>query len=145
MDTDALAINCKQINQYIMEVTGILKVKYDVQQVSDKFKKRDFVLTIEPTSPYPQHVTMQLTQDKVNLVDSFNIGDEMKVSFNLRGREWTSPQGDTKYFNTIDAWRIERSGGAAGNTASNNSSQSMQQNNSAPVFNSSAADDDLPF
>jgi hypothetical protein len=129
-----------------MEVTGILKVKYDVQQVSDKFKKRDFVLTIEPTSPYPQHVTMQLTQDKVSLVDSFNIGDEMKVSFNLRGREWTSPQGDTKYFNTIDAWRIERTGGAGNNNASNNSSQSMPQNNSsAPVFNSSAADDDLPF
>jgi hypothetical protein len=128
-----------------MEVTGILKLKYDVQQVSDKFKKRDFVMTIEPTSPYPQHVTFQLTQDKVNLVDNFNIGDEMKVSFNLRGREWTSPQGDTKYFNTIDAWRIEKTGGASNNTASGNSSQSMPNNSSAPVFNSSAADDDLPF
>lgn len=126
-----------------MEVTGILKVKYDTQQVSDKFKKRDFVMTIEPGSPYPQHVTFQLTQDKVSLVDNFNVGDEMKVSFNLRGREWNSPQGETKYFNTIDAWRIERTGGNNANTQA--SANNTQQNTSAPVFNASAADDDLPF
>ncbi|MCD6067671.1 MAG: hypothetical protein K0S33_2497 [Bacteroidetes bacterium] len=130
-----------------MEVTGILKLKYDVQQVSDKFKKRDFVMTVEPTSPYPQHVTFQLTQDKVSLVDNFNVGEEMKVSFNLRGREWNSPQGETKYFNTIDAWRIEKmTAGSNNNASSNNASTSMPQNNTAsPVFNSSAADDDLPF
>lgn len=128
-----------------MEVTGILKVKYDTQQVSDKFKKRDFVITIEPTSPYPQHVTMQLTQDKVSLVDNFNIGEEMKVSFNLRGREWNSPQGETKYFNTIDAWRLEKAGSMQNNQSSNNSTAAPQNTSSAPVFNSSAADDDLPF
>ncbi|MDP2385983.1 MAG: DUF3127 domain-containing protein [Bacteroidota bacterium] len=129
-----------------MEITGILKLKYDTQQVSDKFKKRDFVLTIEPTSPYPQHVTMQLTQDKVSLIDNFNVGEEMKVSFNLRGREWNSPQGETKYFNTIDAWRVEKASAAQSNPAANNVSNSAPQNtSSAPVFNSSAADDDLPF
>lgn len=128
-----------------MEVTGILKVKYDTQQVSEKFKKRDFVLTIEPTSPYPQHVTMQLTQDKVSLIDNFNIGEEMKVSFNLRGREWNSPQGETKYFNTIDAWRVEKAGAAQSNPASNTSTSAPQNTSSSPVFNSSAADDDLPF
>ena len=128
-----------------MEVTGILKVKYDTQQVSDKFKKRDFVITIEPTSPYPQHVTMQLTQDKVSLVDNFNIGEEMKVSFNLRGREWNSPQGETKYFNTIDAWRLEKVGSMQNNQSSNNVTAAPQNTSSAPVFNSSAADDDLPF
>lgn len=130
-----------------MEVTGILKVKYDTQQVSDKFKKRDFVLTIEATSPYPQHVTMQLTQDKVSLIDNFNVGEEMKVSFNLRGREWNSPQGETKYFNTIDAWRVEKATAGQSNPSSNssNASTSAPQNTSTPVFNSSAADDDLPF
>jgi Domain of unknown function (DUF3127) len=130
-----------------MEVTGILKLKYDTQQVSDKFKKRDFVLTIEPTSPYPQHVTMQLTQDKVSLIDSFNVGEEMKVSFNLRGREWNSPQGETKYFNTIDAWRVEKAGASQSVSVSTQTSSSnvAPQNTSAPVFNSTAADDDLPF
>lgn len=128
-----------------MEVTGILKLKYDTQQVSDKFKKRDFVLTIEPTSPYPQHVTMQLTQDKVSLIDNFNVGEEMKVSFNLRGREWNSPQGETKYFNTIDAWRVEKASAGQSNPSANVSNSAPQNTSSAPVFNASAADDDLPF
>ena len=75
-----------------MEVIGILKVKYDTSVVSDRFKKRDFVVTLEASSPYPQHVTFQLVQDKTGLLDSFNTGDEIKVLFNLKGREWTSPQ-----------------------------------------------------
>ncbi len=128
-----------------MEVTGIIKVKYDTNVVSERFKKRDFVLTVEPGSPYPQHVSFQVVQDKVSMLDSFNVGDEVKVLFNLKGREWTSPQGEVKYFNTIDAWRIEKLG-------SGNSQQQSQQHNSAssentapPVFTSNSADDDLPF
>ncbi|HEY1040372.1 MAG TPA: DUF3127 domain-containing protein, partial [Bacteroidia bacterium] len=68
-----------------------------------------------------------------------------KVSFNLRGREWNSPQGETKYFNTIDAWRLEKAGSMQNNQSSNNSTAAPQNTSSAPVFNSSAADDDLPF
>lgn len=128
-----------------MDVTGIIKVKYDTNVVSERFKKRDFVLTIEPGSPYPQHVSFQVVQDKVSMLDNFNVGDEVKVLFNLKGREWTSPQGEVKYFNTIDAWRIEKVG-------SGNTQQHAQQNNSAsgentapPVFTATSADDDLPF
>lgn len=127
-----------------MEVTGILKAKFDTNVVSERFKKRDFVLTIEPGSPYPQHVTFQLVQDKVTLIDNVNAGDEIKVLFNLKGREWTSPQGEVKYFNTIDAWRIEKVG--AGQSQSNNSyNAGKMENNTPPVFTSSSADDDLPF
>jgi hypothetical protein len=125
-----------------MEVTGIIKVKFDTNVVSERFKKRDFVLTVEPGSPYPQHVTFQLVQDKVSLLDSFNVGDEVKVLFNLKGREWTSPQGETKYFNTIDAWRIEKMG--QHKPASHSSSGSME-NSAPPVFTATSADDDLPF
>jgi hypothetical protein len=129
-----------------MEVNGILKLKMETTQVSDKFKKREFILTIDATSPYPQHVNFQLTQDKTSLIDNFNVGEELKVSFNLRGREWQSPQGEVKYFNTIDAWRIEKAGAAqSNNNAQANNNTSMPQNTSAPVFNSTAADDDLPF
>lgn len=129
-----------------MEVNGILKLKMETQQVSDKFKKRDFVLTIEPSSPYPQHISVQLTQDKTSLIDNFNAGDELKVSINLRGREWTSPQGEIKYFNTIEAWRIEKAGAAqSNNNAQANNNTSMPQNTPTPTFNSTAADDDLPF
>ncbi len=127
-----------------MEVTGILKVKYDTNVVSERFKKRDFVLTVEPGSPYPQHVTFQLVQDKVSLLDGYNVGDEMKVLFNLKGREWTSPQGEVKYFNTIDAWRLEKLAQGQGQS-NNNSNAGKVDSGNPPVFTSNSADDDLPF
>ncbi len=127
-----------------MEVTGQLKLKYDTQKVSDKFQKRDFVLATDLSTPYPQFVSFQVTQDKCTMLDSFNQGDEIKVQFNLRGREWNGPQG-IKYFNTLEAWRIEKVGdGQSSAPAQNNAG--MQENTAAPVFNSSISDnDDLPF
>jgi len=126
-----------------MEVTGILKVKFDTQKVSDRFSKREFVLTTEATSPYPQHVSFQLTQDKCNLLDQYNVGDEMKIQFNLRGREWNGPQG-IKYFNTLEAWRIEKMSGGVSNQ--NSQAQSNNSETASPVFTSNINDnDDLPF
>lgn len=130
-----------------MEVTGTLKVKFETQKVSDRFQKRDFVLITEANTPYPQYVSFQVTQDKCNLLDQFSEGEELRVQFNLRGREWNGPQG-VKYFNTLDAWRIEKSGAASGNqsaTPQQNQNTAMP-NNSAPVFTSNIDDnDDLPF
>jgi hypothetical protein len=124
-----------------MEVTGQLKVKFDIQKVSEKFQKRDFVLSTDLNTPYPQHISFQVTQDKCSILDQFNEGDEIKVQFNLRGREWNGPQG-IKFFNTLEAWRIEKVG--AGQAAAQK--PNMAENTSAPVFNSSVADnDDLPF
>lgn len=126
-----------------MEVTGILKVKFDTQKVSDRFSKREFVLTTEATSPYPQHVSFQLTQDKCSLLDQYNVGDEMKIQFNLRGREWNGPQG-IKYFNTLEAWRIEKTSGGASNQ--NSQAQNNNTETASPVFTSNISDnDDLPF
>lgn len=127
-----------------MEVTGTLKVKFDTQKVSDRFQKREFVLTTEASTPYPQHVSFQLTQDKCNLLDQYNIGDEMKIQFNLRGREWNGPQG-IKYFNTLEAWRIEKVAGG-GLTPGQNTQSNTSENTSSPVFTSNINDnDDLPF
>ncbi len=92
-----------------LETTGFLHVKNQTQQVSDKFAKREFVLKTEASSQYPQFVTMQLTQDKCAMLDQFSEGQELKVSFNLRGREWNGPDG-VRYFNTLEAWRIESIG-----------------------------------
>jgi len=133
-----------------MEVIGIIKAKFDTTVVSERFKKRDFVLTVEPGSPYPQHVSFQLVQDKVSLVDNFAIGDEVKVLFNLKGREWVSPQGETKYFNTIDAWRIEKVGAGQSQAQSQSSNNNQSQPTSMetgvpPVYTSPSVDDDLPF
>ncbi|HRG01503.1 MAG: DUF3127 domain-containing protein [Bacteroidia bacterium] len=125
-----------------MEVTGQLKLKYDTQKVSEKFQKRDFVLATDLSTPYPQYVSFQVTQDKCNMLDNFNQGDEIKVQFNLRGREWNGPQG-IRYFNTLEAWRIEKVGSSSAPAQGNSG---MQENTAAPVFNSSISDnDDLPF
>ena len=120
-----------------MDITGTLKLKTEAQQVSDKFRKREFVLT-DNSSQYPQHISFQLTQDKCSLLDQYNVGDEIKVHFNLRGREWTSPKGEIKYFNTLEAWRIE-----GGNAASKSSSNAM--NDVASTFTAASQEDDLPF
>jgi len=93
-------------------ISGTLKVKSDERQVSDTFKVREFVLT-DNSSQYPQHLQFQLVQDKCTLLDNINVGSEITVNFNLRGREWTSKEGVVKYFNTLDAWKIEAQGSAA--------------------------------
>ncbi len=130
-----------------MEVIGTLKTKFDTQRVSDRFQKREFVLTTEANTPYPQHVSFQVTQDKCTLLDGFKEGEELKVQFNLRGREWNGPQG-IKYFNTLEAWRLERVQGGApsGGGAPQASSNNMGSSSSAPVFTGNTDDnDDLPF
>lgn len=89
-----------------MEVTGKIKVINAEQQVSASFKKRELVVTTD--EQYPQHIIMEFTQDKCDLLNSYKVGEGVKVSINIRGREWVSPQGETKYFNSIQGWRIER-------------------------------------
>lgn len=131
------------------QITGILKVKGAEQVVSEKFKKREFVLT-DNQSQYPQHLSFQLAQDKCSLIDGFEVGQEIKVSFNLRGREWNDPKsGQMKYFNSLDAWRIETNmatAPAASNSIAMNQSGNVSTPAAAPVFSASAADDDdLPF
>jgi len=129
-----------------MEVTGTLKAKFDTQKVSDRFQKREFVLTTEASTPYPQHVSFQVTQDKCGLLDQYNPGEELRVQFNLRGREWNGPQG-IKYFNTLEAWRIEKiQGGNNSGQSTQNTNQAASNNTSAPVFTGNIENnDDLPF
>ena len=89
-----------------MEITGRIKVLGADQQISASFKKRELVVTTE--EQYPQMIMIEFTQDKGDLLNNYRVGDEVKVSINLRGREWVSPQGETKYFNSIHGWRIEK-------------------------------------
>ncbi len=73
---------------------------------SNGFRKREVVVTTE--EQYPQHIMVEFVQDKTDLLNSYKEGDAVKISINLRGREWTNPQGETKYFNSIQGWRIEK-------------------------------------
>ena len=132
----------------MFKFTGTIKVIQDTQRISDKFQKREFVVT-DTTSMYPQDILFQATQDKCNLLDQFQANDNVEVSFNLRGREWTSPQGEVKYFNTIEAWRIEKQGQSQpmGMPASGPSAMNMGTDPLPGVGAATAADDDddLPF
>lgn len=86
-------------------IKGKLVVIGDTQQVSDKFAKRTAV--IETVDQYPQLIEVEFQQDKTSLLDPF-LGDEsVEVSLNIRGRRWTNQQGEDKYFNTLNAWKIE--------------------------------------
>jgi hypothetical protein len=94
------------------KMKGVIKVIKPTQQVSEKFSKREFVVTDLSEAQYPQDILFELKQDKTSLLDNFMQGQEVEISFNLKGREWTSPQGDVKYFNTLDAFKIDAIGAA---------------------------------
>ena len=79
---------------------------------SSGFRKRELVVTTE--EQYPQHLMVEFVQDKTDLLNVFKEGQSVKVSINLRGREWVNPQGETKYFNSIPGWRIEALEAASG-------------------------------
>ncbi len=89
-----------------MEIQGTIKLIDETKTYGNNgFRKRELVLTTE--EQYPQHLLIEFVQDKTDLLQNFNVGQKVKVSINLRGREWNSPQGETKYFNSIQGWRIE--------------------------------------
>ena len=89
-----------------MKIEGKLKAKMDTQRVSDRFQKREFIITIESEDGHDtQHVSFQLQQDKCSIINDILIGTDVSVEFELRGREWEAPQG-VKYFNTLLAWTV---------------------------------------
>lgn len=87
-----------------MEVNGKIKVINPTQEVTATYKKRELVVTTN--EQYPQHILIEFGQDKCNILDNYKVGQEVEVSINLRGREWVNPQGETKYFNSVQGWKI---------------------------------------
>ncbi|WP_282162031.1 DUF3127 domain-containing protein [Ulvibacterium marinum] len=89
-----------------MEIQGKIKMVGETKTFGNNgFRKREVVVTTE--EQYPQHILVEFVQDKTDLLNSFNVGQPVKISINIRGREWTNPQGEVKYFNSIQGWRIE--------------------------------------
>lgn len=89
-----------------MEIEGKIKVLDETKTFgSNGFRKREIVITTD--EQYPQHIMVEFIQDKCDLLNSYAAGQAVKISINLRGREWVNPQGETKYFNSIQGWRIE--------------------------------------
>jgi hypothetical protein len=114
-----------------MEIKGKVKAIFATKEVSSSFKSREIVVTTD--EQFVQHISVQFMQDKCGILDGYKVGENVVIGINLRGREWLSPQGETKYFNTIQGWKINKDGV-----------------NDTPVQNAQvvppvAEDDDLPF
>ncbi|XCI75149.1 MAG: DUF3127 domain-containing protein [Flavobacteriales bacterium] len=132
-----------------MEVSGTVKKIFDTQTFGSGFRKRELVLTTN--EQYPQHLSIEYVQEKADLLNDLKPGDQIKVSINLRGREWTNPEGITKYFNSIQGWRIEKiqsqnlgSGSVVPSSASSPMSDALVQSLNEPA-SSTDEFDDLPF
>jgi hypothetical protein len=120
-----------------MEVSGKLTVINATQVISEKFSKRTFV--VETADQYPQQIELQLTQDKCDYLDQYSLGEQINVSINIRGRAWTNPAGEVKYFNTLEAWKIQRLDGRG---------ESIQEKARVDQMKAHAPneeEDDLPF
>lgn len=138
-----------------MEIKGKVKHIGDTQTIgANGFQKRELVVTTE--EQYPQHILIEFTQNNVNLLDSLQIGMQVIVSINIRGREWTNPQGEVKYFNSIQGWKIEAiTTQQIGNVSSNSFTaqqppmQPVQPTTSFEAYSTTTMqnedEDDLPF
>ena len=121
-----------------MKVIGRLLEMQETQQVSDSFKKRAFVLEHNENPQYPEYISFELIQDRCSLLDNFQAGQDVEISFNLKGRKWLSPEGVAKYFNTLQAWRIEA-------VTQGNNQASTGEKIAANNMATDNEDDDLPF
>ena len=121
------------------EITGTLEKKYETETKGESFRVRDFVIKANDGGQYDNFVKFQCTQDRTAIIDQFNEGDEIKVHFDLRGRQWQD-----KYFTNLNAWRVEAMAGGndAAPAANSDAPGDFPSAQDAPVVE---ADDDLPF
>lgn len=129
-----------------MNVTGKILEIFDTQNISNTFKKREFVLEYAENPQYPEYVKFEMIQDKCALLDGLNVGDTVNVFFNLKGRKWTDPKGEVKYFNSLQAWKFETEAAGGSTPPPPQAEQGMDQMEEPGwVDSNDAADDDLPF
>ena len=114
-----------------MQVQGKIKIIGEVQTFGTDFTKRQLVVTTD--DQYPQLISIDFTQDKTDLLNSYKVGQSVNVSINLGGREWINPQGEAKYFNSVTGWKIE------------SVTQSEPSKPIAAPNLSQGVEDDLPF
>ena len=121
-----------QINARIVEI-------FATQNVSATFKKREFVVEYIERQ-YPEYIKFEFVQDKCDLLDKYKVGQDVTVDFNLKGRKWNSPQGEVKYFNTLQAWRLEEVNANAGAPAGADEPPMMEP----PAFEG-GLEEEVPF
>ena len=115
-----------------MNIKGKLVEIFDTVQITETFKKREFIIQDNRNPEYPEFVKVELIQEKVSLLDNLNIGDEINVLINIKGRKWEDKEGNIKYFNSIQGWKIETE------------NEGINQENSEDEINQDP-EEDLPF
>ncbi|MEC7877853.1 MAG: DUF3127 domain-containing protein [Bacteroidota bacterium] len=115
-----------------MNIKGKLVEIFDTVQITETFKKREFIIQDNKNPEYPEFVKVELIQDKVSLLDDLKVGDEINVLINIKGRKWEDKEGNIKYFNSIQGWKIETE------------NEGINQENSEDEINQDS-DEDLPF
>ncbi|MFP4090034.1 MAG: DUF3127 domain-containing protein [Cyclobacteriaceae bacterium] len=123
-----------------MDVKGTIIEISQTQQISDKFQKREFVIEYADNPQYPEFVKFETIQDKVNMLDEYKLGDEVVVYFNLKGRKWTDPQGQVKYFNSLQAWRMQKAEASGAQSAPTDNNL-----DDLPFEDAGGDEEDLPF
>ena len=91
-----------------MNISAKITEIFETTKVTETFKKREFVVEYSENPQYPEFIKFELIQEKCDLLDKYSIGEDIDISFNLKGRKWTDPHGTVKYFNTLQAWRIDK-------------------------------------
>jgi len=116
-------------------IKGTIKMIGETKQITDTFQKREFVVT-DSSGEYAQHILLQLVKDRCALLDQYKVGEEVEVSYFLNGREWTNPKDNSiRYFNSLDAWKIDYAGEHADAIQGEATAKQMSDD----------SDDDLPF
>ena len=122
-----------------MELSGTIYRLSEAQDISEKFRKREVV--IKTDDQYPQTIPVEFVQDRIDLLNSYSEGQQVTISINIRGREWTSPKGEVKFFVSVQGWRIQplQQGSAAVSATAPVAAMP------APANTNATEDDDLPF
>ena len=123
-----------------MNIKGKLLEKFDTQEVSNGFKKREFIVEYAENPQYPELLKFELIQGNCDQLNDVQVGQDINVTFNLKGRKWTDPQGNDKYFNSLQAWRID-----VGSAQPSSSEQPTEKSDPEWMSESFSDDDDLPF
>ena len=116
-----------------MNIVGKIYEISEAQQITDTFKKREFVLEHTEKSLYTEYIKFEFTNDRCDILNDFKVGDAVEVSFNIKGRKWNDPDNNTKYFVTLQAWKMSLYTGDEDVNNGNDSNISEEN------------DDDLPF
>ncbi len=121
-----------------LEIQGKLHEIFETQQITEKFRKREFVVEIDDNG-YTQYVKFQLNQDKCNIIDNYAVNEQIKVNFNLSGRPYTRKTGERDYITNIVAWKIDKIGSGI------SPEERMEESKNFELSQSGQDEDVLPF